>query len=172
MVLLRLLAQLTHADFYNPILQLIVRATNPLLIPIRRIIPAIGKFDTASIVLAMLAILLEVILLKSIYDGSVPFDLFLTPEIYIILFSKLVSMVIKLLIAIVILRTLMSWLQPHERQPASVLFSQITEPLLNPIRRIIPTTIMDFSPMILITILYLIDEITAGYLRILFEAIS
>jgi YggT family protein len=172
MVLLRLLAQLAHADFYNPVIQLIVRATNPLLIPVRRVIPPIGKFDTASVILALSLILIEVILLKCIYDGAISLEIFLTPEIYIILFSKLVSMAIKLLIALVIIRIMMSWMQPHERHPATILLTQLTEPMLKPIRRLIPFTALDLSPMILIILLYIIDEITAGYLRILFEAVN
>ena len=52
-VLLRLLLQLTRADFYNPLSQFVVRVTNPVLLPLRRLIPAVGRLDTASLVLAL-----------------------------------------------------------------------------------------------------------------------
>ena len=52
-VLLRLMLQLTRADFYNPVSQFVVRVTNPVLLPLRRLIPAIGRLDTASVVLAV-----------------------------------------------------------------------------------------------------------------------
>jgi YggT family protein len=84
MVLVRLLAQIARADFYNPIIQFIVRITNPLLIPLRRVIPSIAKFDTASLVLAIVVILVEVVLLKSISYGILTVDFFLEPETYII----------------------------------------------------------------------------------------
>ena len=51
-VMLRFLLQLVRADFYNPISQFIVKATNPVLIPLRRVIPGFGGLDIASLVLA------------------------------------------------------------------------------------------------------------------------
>lgn len=171
MVLLRLFGQLTKADFHNPLAQFIVRMTNPLLIPLRRIIPSIGKFDTASLLLAMLLTLIEFILLKSIYDGYFAIDLLSVPETYVILIAKLSSMIIKLLISLILIRVLFSWVQPGYN-PALNLFIQITEPMLSPIRRLIPISGMDVSPIMLLIILYIIDEITAGYLRILLEAVN
>jgi len=171
MVLLRLLGQLTKADFHNPLAQFIVRATNPLLIPLRRIIPSIAKFDTASLLLAILLTLVEFILLKSIYDGYFAIDLLSIPETYVILLAKLSSMTIKLLISLIILKVLFSWIQAGYN-PAASLLIQITEPMLSPIRRLIPISGIDISPIILLVILYTIDEITAGYLRILLEAVN
>jgi len=48
-VLLRIWLQWARADFYNPLSQFVVKATNPLIIPLRRILPSIGKIDTASV---------------------------------------------------------------------------------------------------------------------------
>lgn len=70
-VMLRLLFQLARADFYNPISQFIVKITSPLLVPLRRVIPAIGGFDSASVVLMLLlqmAIFAIVLLLR----GGIP----------------------------------------------------------------------------------------------------
>ena len=50
-VMLRLLLQWVRADFYNPVCQFLVKVTNPVLVPLRRVIPSIGRLDTASIVL-------------------------------------------------------------------------------------------------------------------------
>ena len=52
-VMLRLLLQWVRADFYNPVCQFLVKATNPVLVPMRRVIPSIGKLDTASVVLML-----------------------------------------------------------------------------------------------------------------------
>src|SRR5690606_18580227 len=60
-VLLRFVLQLVRADFYNPLSQFIVRATSPLLMPLRRIIPGFGGIDLASLVLAVLVQLLLMI---------------------------------------------------------------------------------------------------------------
>ena len=62
-VLLRFILQLVRADFYNPLSQFIVRATKPLLNPLRRIIPGFGGIDLASLVLAILIQLVLMILI-------------------------------------------------------------------------------------------------------------
>src|SRR5947208_17020839 len=49
-VLARLLLQWTRADFRNPLCQAVVRMTNPLILPLRRVLPPIGKLDSASVV--------------------------------------------------------------------------------------------------------------------------
>ena len=63
LVLLRLLLQIAKADFYNPISQFIVKATNPLLKPLRRFIPGFWGFDFPSIVLAIIVQSLGIFLL-------------------------------------------------------------------------------------------------------------
>jgi YggT family protein len=172
MVLVRLLAQIARADFYNPIIQFIVRITNPLLIPLRRVIPSIAKFDTASLVLAIVVILVEVVLLKSISYGILTVDFFLEPETYIIVLDRLIGMIIGLLLTITSILALLSWLQPSPHHPTVILLTQLADPLLRPIRRYLPISGIDFSPMILIILLYIIQEITSGYLRILLNAIN
>lgn len=53
-VLLRFVLQLVKANFYNPLCQFAVRATQPLLKPIRRVIPSVGGLDTSSLLLSVL----------------------------------------------------------------------------------------------------------------------
>ena len=53
-VLLRFILQLVRANFYNPLCQFIVKATQPLLKPLRRIIPSMFGLDMSSLVLAIL----------------------------------------------------------------------------------------------------------------------
>ena len=53
-VLARLLLQWTRADFRNPLCQAVVRITNPLILPLRRMLPPVGKLDTASVVAVLL----------------------------------------------------------------------------------------------------------------------
>ena len=52
-VLLRLLLQLARADFYNPISQFVVKLSNPLVLPLRRVIPAFGRLDSATLLVAL-----------------------------------------------------------------------------------------------------------------------
>ena len=70
-MLLRFLLQLVRADFYNPISQFLVKVTNPLVIPLRRVVPPIGNIDTASlVVLLALEILVTVTLINLACVGS------------------------------------------------------------------------------------------------------
>ena len=52
-VMLRFILGTVGADFYNPVSQFLVRITNPLLVPLRKVIPSVGKFDTSAILLML-----------------------------------------------------------------------------------------------------------------------
>ena len=54
-VLLRFILQLVRADFYNPLSQFIVRVTQPLLKPLRKVVPGLGGLDLAALVLDAVA---------------------------------------------------------------------------------------------------------------------
>ena len=70
-VLLRLLLALARANFYNPLSQFLVKITNPVLVPMRRMIPAMGKVDTAAVVLAVGLTVIKVLLLLGLKGGGV-----------------------------------------------------------------------------------------------------
>ena len=77
LILLRFILQLSRADFYNPISQFVVKATNPLLIPLRRIVPSIGGIDTSSLVLAVLFQLLVLVIKMLVLGGGLGNPVFL-----------------------------------------------------------------------------------------------
>ena len=65
-LLLRLVLGLQRVDFRNPLAQAILKATNPLVLPARRLIPATGRLDTATLVVLLLVQVLGTGLLASI----------------------------------------------------------------------------------------------------------
>ena len=65
-ILLRLLLQWVKADFYNPLCQFLIKVTNPVLIPLRRVIPSIGKLDTAAVVAMLLLELIQLLIIGQI----------------------------------------------------------------------------------------------------------
>ena len=69
-VMLRFLFQLVRADFYNPVSQFIVRATNPPLRPLRRFIPGLGGIDLAAPILMLALKLMELWLVYQILGHS------------------------------------------------------------------------------------------------------
>ncbi|WED22203.1 YggT family protein [Vibrio sp. JC009] len=133
-VLLRIWLQAARADFYNPFSQFIVKATQPVVAPLRRFIPSIGSIDLATVLFAYLLCLVKfVALIFIVSGGSLAFD---TSFPFLALLS-LVKAAGGLLFWILIIRAIMSWVS-QGRSPIEYVFHQLTEPMLAPIRRIIP----------------------------------
>jgi len=153
-VMLRLLLQWVRADFYNPVCQFLVLITNPLLIPLRRVIPSIGRLDTASIVLMLLLEVLGVWLVLQFSEISMgPSTLLLYSAVKLLM--TLLWTYFFLIIALVIL----SWVGQRARHPIVPLIVQLTDPVLAPIRRVIPPLGgFDLTPVVaLIAIRFLIE---------------
>ncbi|CNL98177.1 YggT family protein [Yersinia proxima] len=152
-LLLRIWMQWVHSDFYNPFSQFVVKITQPIVGPLRRIIPSLGPIDSASLLLAFLLMTIKYPLLVLIQSGSMSLSL------YNLLFGiiSLVKAAGYLIFWVMIIRALMSWVS-QGRSPMDYLLYQLTEPLMAPIRRILPAMGgIDFSAMVVILILYLIN---------------
>ena len=104
LVILRVWLQLARADFYNPFSQFIVKVTNPAVLPLRRLIPSIGKLDTATVVLAYLVAVTKLIVLQLVLVGSIQ-----VPATLISGFLVLLKETLNLLFWILIIRALLSW---------------------------------------------------------------
>jgi YggT family protein len=143
-VLLRLLLQLARADFRNPISQAIVKLTNPLILPLRRVLPPIGKIDTACVVGVVLVALLEVGVVFALRGlGLPPAGLWLQATALEIARTALWTYFYAILIY-----ALLSFIAPGGYSPAQSLLSSLCEPVLQPIRRVIPPIGgLDLSPL-------------------------
>jgi YggT family protein len=142
-VLMRFLLQWSGADFYNPISQFLVKATQPPLRLLRRYIPPIGKIDTSSLIL-MLALQMLANFLIGLLQGATLGIGALT----VIAIMELVNLLFNVFIFSIIARALLSWLNPGRFDAASSILYSLTEPLLNIFRRIIPDLGgIDLSPL-------------------------
>lgn len=132
-VLLRLWLQLAQADFYNPFSQFIVKATHPIVGPMRRVIPPIGKFDTATLLLALLVAGTKIFVLSLIVGQAYtnPIGLLITACFDILRES------FQLVMWVLIIRAILSWVS-QGYNPMEQVLHQLTNPILAPIRRIIP----------------------------------
>lgn len=142
-ILLRFLLQAARADFYNPISQFLVKITNPVLLPLRRIIPGLWGIDLASLVLAILFhwLVMQILILVT-GAGSL-----IGPHLMIVwaLIGIALNIITLYLFAGFVL-FITSFLAPYSRHPAIVLVHQLLEPLLAPVRRFIPSVGgLDFS---------------------------
>ena len=154
-VLLRIWLQLAHADFYNPLSQFIVKATHPVVGPLRRIIPSIGRLDTASLLFAIVIAATKIIVLSYISYGGIsnPLGILIT-SIYVVIGEAL-----SLILYVLIIRAVLSWVSQGQN-PVESLMQQLTEPLIAPVRRIIPAMGgLDLSPMVVIIVLLFVMKL-------------
>lgn len=155
-VLGRFLLQLARADFYNPISQSMVKATTPLLNPLRKIIPGFGGVDVACLVLAVMLNWAFTLVLYAISYGTMPP---LGPTfIWSLLgtFAFLVNIIFWAMIIVVVV----SWISMAApvSNPIVDLVHQLVRPFLRPFQRIMPDTGgLDFSPILLIMSIYIVE---------------
>jgi YggT family protein len=143
-VLLRFILQLVRADFYNPLSQFIVRATHPLLRPLRRIIPSVGGIDLASLVLALLVqiALMAAILMIAVGTIGNPLQLLLWALV------GLTGLFLNIFFWALLISVILSWVAPGSHNPGALLIGQITEPVLAPFRKFLPSMGgLDLSPI-------------------------
>ncbi|MDP2246438.1 YggT family protein [Pseudomonas sp.] len=163
-VLLRFILQLVKADFYNPLCQFIVRATHPLLKPLRKVIPSFAGLDIASLVLAILVQLVLMALVLLLMGNGVGDPLLLLVWSII----GVTALFLKVFFFALIISVILSWVAQGSRNPAAELVSQICEPLLAPIRRVLPGMGgLDLSPIVAFLILNLIDMLVIRNLAVM-----
>jgi len=145
-VVIRLLLGFARASFHNPLSQFLVKVTNPVLVPLRRFIPAIGSIDTSAVLLAYGLTLVKISLLFLISRGAIMF-----PESLFIAFGDLLKTIIWVYIIALILQAVISWVGSAQGNPVSPLINSLTNPILRPIRKFVPLIgMMDLSPLVAI----------------------
>lgn len=149
-LLLRLLLPWMGINFNNPISQAILRLTSPLVIPVRRILPPVGKIDTATVVVAygiQYLTILVILLFLRVPPSILP--------VAITAAVNLVILMLRLFVFAIIIRIILSWLGgAGGYNPAVALIDAITEPVLRPFRRLIPPIGgIDISPVFAIILL-------------------
>lgn len=158
-VLLRFLLALVRADFYNPLSQFLVKITNPVLVPLRRFIPPVGKIDTASLVLAFTLKLMAVILLMSIQGIDASFG-----DLLLAVLADLLRTVVWIFMIALIIQVIMSWVGNSYGNPMGSLLDSLTAPLLDPIRKFVPLIgMVDLSPLVAILLLQVVLIALSGF---------
>ncbi len=144
-MLLRFLLQLVRADFYNPISQFIVKVTNPLVLPLRRVIPGYGGVDLSSLLLALLLQMLSLTLLLLLKVGGIPgLDLLLVGSVI-----GLAALLLQLYFFAILAMIILSWVAPGGHNPVVILLYQLTEPVMAPFRKVLPPLGgLDLSPIL------------------------
>lgn len=153
-MLLRFLLQLVRADFYNPISQFLVKVSNPLVLPLRKVIPGYAGLDLASLLLAVLLQLLAIVAILLLSGNGIPSLPLLLIWSILGVISLLVNIYFFALLAMIIL----SWVAPGSNHPAIYLLYQITEPVMAPLRKLLPPMGgLDFSPILVFVLINIIQ---------------
>lgn len=153
LVLLRFLAQVVRADYYNPLSKALVKYTNPLLVPLRKIIPGFFGVDWAALVLALIlqSILFQIVLVIAGY-GFINVALLLLWAAV-----ALLGLLVTFYYWGTIIMIIASWVAPQSHNPALRLLQQIIDPVMAPFRKILPPLgVLDLSPIIFFMVLHII----------------
>ncbi len=159
-VFIRFWMQWAQADFYNPLSQTFIKMSEPLCRPFRKLLPPNRRFDWGSLlVLALLALSRWLIDYVLIDRPLVDLSFILRNSFYL-----LINVCLMALLFMLFIQAIASWIAGSQQNVAIQLISQLTEPLLTPIRRILPPSGgLDFSPMIAMVLIWLLLRIISPY---------
>ncbi len=148
-LLLRFWLPVVRVDFRNPIAQAILKLTSPLIIPIRRLVPSIGRVDTATVIVTF-AVQYLVVWFEFAVTG-VPT---MIAAIAYVSAVKLVLLSLQLFMFAILIYVILSWIAPGTYNPATTLLSQLVYPILGPFSGLIPRLGgIDISPVLVIILL-------------------
>ncbi len=152
-LMLRILLEALRADYYNPVCQALIKITDPLVKPLTRLVPNVGSVSLAGLI--WLYVLEVVLLLLLVVIGGWSLSL---PALALLAVLRLVRMLLVLYLVLIIASVILSWVGQGFRHPIVPLIYQLTEPVLAPIRRILPSLGgLDLSPLVaLIVVQFLI----------------
>ena len=146
-LMLRLLMQFSRADFHTPLARILTQLSNPLLRPLRRLIPGFSGIDWALILLIFAVQLLELIVTALLMGGTVP----ALPGLLMLALGRLLQLVVYIYIVVILVEVVLSWVNPHAYNAATILIYSLSEPILRPARRMLPDMGgIDLSPLVVL----------------------
>ncbi len=150
--LLRFIMQWVRASYYNPLSQFVFKVTNPLVVPARRLLPSVRGFDTPTLVVLFVLEVAATFVVLTLAGWS-----FNISELLLYSLLRLVSLTLMFYIGALLIYVLLSWFGDRSRNPMAMLLGELVEPLLRPVRRVIPPIGgLDLAPLIVTLLLYAI----------------
>ena len=147
------------ADFRNPLAQAILRLTSPLIVPLRRIVPAIGRLDSATLLVAFAVQYLTILLILFIKGATAGIAAIALTSIV-----DLVLLTLNLFMFAIIIRIILSWVAQGAYNPAVAIITTLTEPILQPFRRYMPRMGgLDISPLFAIIFIIAATILISGF---------
>lgn len=145
-VMLRFLLPLARVNYFNPICQFIIRLTDPILRPLRRVIPSVGRIDGAALIFMLILQIAQVALVAALAQVSVPL-----PRLLAYAGITLIQLCLYIFLISIVASAILSWFAQSINHPILPFLEQLTHPILAPIRRLIPAISgIDISPLLAI----------------------
>ncbi len=142
--MLRFLLGAVRADFYNPLSQFLVKITDPLLKPLRRLVPAIGKFDTSAWVVMLVLQMVALALIALVQGFPLNGGWLLVHSV-----AALFELLLNIFLFAILIQVILSWFGTGGYNPVASLLYSLTEPILAPCRRLLPPISgLDLSPIL------------------------
>lgn len=158
-VLLRFLLQVAKADFYNPMSQAVVRVTDPMIRLFRNFIPGYRGIDFSAIVLALIVEALSICALIILYGGNIPGIGYVITWSFVGVLYFIINIYYYAIIASIIMSFVMLFSGNMNPHPILRVIWQLTEPVMAPVRKVIPPMGgLDFSPIVIFIAIQLIQS--------------
>ena len=160
-LMLRVLLQVLRADYYNPLSQFVVRLTEPVLAPLRRIVPRVGRIEGGALLVMLGAQMIEFWLVSGLNGVEPSFT-----GLAVISAAELLELSTTVFFWAILIRVVLSWVNPGLRHPASDIIHSLTEPVLEPARRALPSMGgFDLSPILVLVGLQLVNLLLIDPIR-------
>ena len=162
-LLLRFLLQQFGADYYNPIAQFIVKATQPVVGRARKLIPSFRNVDIASLVVIIGFIFIKIVLLTNLKGSNYSIISMLLVSLY-----DFTSLVFDIFIFAIFMQAILSWVNPDPRNPVSSILHSLTAPILRPVKKLLPDMGgLDISPIFALIGLMFIKRVVLYFFQLL-----
>lgn len=162
LMMLRFLLQASQADYYNPISQSVVKITQPVVRPFQGFLgPVLGRFDLATLAAAFVLKVVSIVVILQIAGIGMP------PVTQVVLgaVAAIANAILKIYFFALIVMIILSWVAPNASHPGALLVMQLVEPIMAPVRRVIPPLgMIDLSPIVVFIAISMIDGIVVGAL--------
>ncbi|MGO2879530.1 MAG: YggT family protein [Halomonas sp.] len=162
LLMLRFLLQASRADYYNPLSQSVVKITQPVVRPFQSFLgPVAGRFDLATLAAGfVLKVVSMVAIFMVIGIGIPPIAGLLIAGV-----AAIANAILKIYFFALIVMIILSWVAPNASHPGALLVMQLVEPIMAPVRRVIPPLgMIDLSPIVVFIAINLLDGLVVGSL--------
>lgn len=169
---LRFVLQWVRADYHNQFAQAIVTLSNPILVPLRRVIPSFGRYDTASLLMVYGVLFFKFLIFKLLPLGAVSGmgrvitpSVLSMPQILAVTFIDVIYLLFNVFIFSLIIKAILSWIPNAHGNPIQGVLDSITAPIMRPLRGLIPPIGgFDLSVMVAIIGLFALRMFVVGSL--------